>query len=59
MQLFSVPNYKIFAERGAFLVIGGGAAMYIACAKRHTRRCLLEMLTDVAEKNSFVYSCQK
>jgi hypothetical protein len=43
----------------AFLVIGEGAATCVTYVKRYIRRHLLEMLANVAEKNSFICNCQK
>jgi hypothetical protein len=50
---FSILNCKHFAEGDAFCD-DGGPATYSAHIKNIVRRCVLEMLPGVAEKNNFV-----
>jgi hypothetical protein len=49
-ECFSVLNYKHFTERDTFWIDGGGRATY---TENCIRRCVSEMLPDMAERNSF------
>jgi hypothetical protein len=55
----SCSVYKILTEKDTFWVIGGGVAAYVTHTNSSIRRCISEMLPNVAEKNSFVYCFQR
>jgi hypothetical protein len=40
-------------DRDAFWAAGGGPTVYVTRAKSCIRKCVLEMLPNMAEKNSF------